>query len=123
MLMLRIMPDISSVQTEAGAHERDNGLRQVFPNGDIYVVTDDQELNDYAIERELRAVRLDDVSELPEGANCVVFLRQHLVSREIRRLFRGMGALVVPLRAFAAALAFFSALRSSASGSSRSRMP
>lgn len=100
MLMLRIMSETASVQTEVGAHGVGNGLRQVFPNGDIYVVTDDQELMAYAIERQLRAVRLDDVPQLPEGANCVVFLRQNLVNREIRRLFRGMGALVVPLRAF-----------------------
>ncbi|WP_433068824.1 hypothetical protein [Nonomuraea sp. CA-218870] len=63
-------------------------------------MTDDADLAAYGTEKGHKAALLEDVAGLPEKSNCVVLLQHNLVSRDIRRKFRGMGALVVPIRAF-----------------------
>ncbi|MFD0686453.1 hypothetical protein [Actinomadura fibrosa] len=75
-------------------------LQQIFPAGDVFVVTDDEDLAGYAEERGLRTVRLDRVDDLPDGAAVVLFLCRNLVSREIRRRFRRLRVLLVPVASF-----------------------
>ncbi|TDD37555.1 hypothetical protein E1287_08250 [Actinomadura sp. KC06] len=76
------------------------GLRQLFPDGDYYVVADDQELVDYAIELGARAIHLDQAAELPDGIGTAVFLRNTLVTRDIRRTFRKSRSFVIPISSF-----------------------
>jgi hypothetical protein len=93
-----------SVTPEIGSHaesgETGHNLRQVFPEGEIFVVSDDAELNRYAAGLGMRDVPLDGVAGLPDDANVVLLLRGRLVSREIRRLFRRMRVLLVPIASF-----------------------
>lgn len=76
------------------------GLPQLFPNGDYYVVADDEELLDYARELGLRAIHLEQADELPDGIGTAVFLRNSLVTRDIRRKFRKARSFVIPISSF-----------------------
>lgn len=98
--MFSHMPTTPSAQTNSTTVETGAGLRQVFPEGDIYLVADDADLAAYGAGKGYKTALLEDVPGLPEKSNCVVLLQHQLVTRDIRRLFRGMGALVVPVRAF-----------------------
>ncbi|MGH3373898.1 MAG: hypothetical protein ACRDP6_04070 [Actinoallomurus sp.] len=76
------------------------GLRQIFPAGDVVIVTDDEELAEYAADIGLQATLLDTVESLPETASVALFLRNSMVSREIRMKFLKMRVLVVPVASF-----------------------
>ncbi|MFC4534476.1 hypothetical protein [Sphaerisporangium dianthi] len=82
----------------------EGGLRQVFPEGDVHVATDDAELAQYGAELGLKTLLIEDVQGLPPGANVAVFLRNGLVSREVRKTFRGMRALLIPISSFDSSL-------------------
>ncbi|MDL4775338.1 hypothetical protein [Actinomadura xylanilytica] len=80
------------------------GLRQIFPEGEIFVVTDDAELGAHTAGLGLATALLGEVAELPDGASVVLLLRNSLVSRDIRRMFRRFGVLLVPIASFDPAL-------------------
>ncbi|MEV0386661.1 hypothetical protein [Nonomuraea sp. NPDC050643] len=80
------------------------GLRQVFPEGDVFAVCDDRELAEFASGRGLRTLLLDEVETLPDGAGVALFLRNSLVSREIRKMFRRFRVLLIPIASFDSAL-------------------
>jgi hypothetical protein len=94
---MSVTPEIGS-QADPGA--AGHNLRQVFPDGEIFVVSDDAELNRYAAGLGMRALPLEDASGLPDDANVVLLLRARLVSRDLRRLFRRMRVLLVPIASF-----------------------
>ncbi|MDL4817188.1 hypothetical protein [Actinomadura opuntiae] len=48
----------------------------------------------------MRTASLEDAADLPDDANVVLLLRRRLVSRELRRLFRRMRVLLVPIASF-----------------------
>lgn len=75
-------------------------LRQIFPAGDIVAVTDDASLGLEAADHGLRYVSLDDVASLPADSNVVLLLRNHLISRRLRVLFKHHRVLVVPIASF-----------------------
>lgn len=79
-------------------------LRQLFPAGEIYLVSDDESLQQAADQYGLRGVALADAAKLPAGANVVLFLRHDLVSVEVRRLFEDSRVLFVPVASFDPAL-------------------
>jgi hypothetical protein len=93
-----------SVDQEAGraavVDEPLGGLGQIFPAGDVFIVTDDADLAEYAVEIGLEATLLDAVESLPETASVALFLRNELVSREIRMKFLKKRVLVVPVASF-----------------------
>jgi hypothetical protein len=78
----------------------DSKLRQIFPEGEIYVVSDDEWLGLVGGYYGFQAVPLAEAAKLPNGANVVLFLRNELVSVEIRRLFASSGVLFVPVGSF-----------------------
>ena len=75
-------------------------LRQLFPAGEIYLVSDDEMLEQSAARYGLRGVSLTDAAKLPADANVVLFLRHSLVSVEVRRLFENSRVLFVPVASF-----------------------
>jgi hypothetical protein len=77
-----------------------SNLRQLFPAGDIYLVSDDKNLERAAGRYGLRGVALADAAKLPDGASVVLFLRHELVSVEARRLFEDSRVLFVPVASF-----------------------
>lgn len=80
----------------------DHQLRQIFPEGQIYAVSDDERLLAEAARYGLAAVPL--AGELPRGGNVVLFLRQSMISAALRRDFKDMAVLVVPIASFDASL-------------------
>ncbi|MET9341931.1 hypothetical protein [Nonomuraea sp. NPDC003804] len=78
----------------------EGGLRQVFPEGDVHIAFDDAELAEYGRELGLRTLLVENAGELPPEANVAVFLRNGLVTRDIRRTFKGMRALLIPISSF-----------------------
>lgn len=78
----------------------DSKLRQIFPEGEIYVVSDDEWLGLAGGYYGFPAVPLAEAAKLPNGANVVLFLRNDLVSVEIRRLFANSAVLCVPVASF-----------------------
>jgi hypothetical protein len=75
-------------------------LRDVFPDGEIYAVSDDAELLREASRYGLASVPLAEADELPAGANVVLYLRHVLLSKEMRRRFREAKVLLVPIASF-----------------------
>lgn len=75
-------------------------LRQLYPAGEIYLVSDDEALERAAGHYGLRGVPLADAAKLPGDANVVLFLRHSLVSVEVRRLFENARVLFVPVASF-----------------------
>ncbi|MGP4022518.1 hypothetical protein [Actinomadura sp. 3N407] len=75
-------------------------LRQLFPRGDIFAVADDAELGRAAAERGLAYVPLEQAEELPAGANVVLLLQHHMISKRIRLMFKHQSVLVVPIISF-----------------------
>lgn len=75
-------------------------LRDVFPSGEIYAVSDDEALLQAASGYGLIGIPMDEADDLPTGGNVVLFLRYHLLSKEIRRRFRKVKVLFVPISSF-----------------------
>ncbi|MFI0514219.1 hypothetical protein ACH3Y9_29505 [Streptomyces sp. WSLK1-5] len=75
-------------------------LRQIFPEGEIFAVTDDEELGAEAADLGLTYVPLDVAAGLPEGARVVLLLQHHMISKPIRMFFRRQAVLVVPVASF-----------------------
>ncbi|TDB91916.1 hypothetical protein E1264_00135 [Actinomadura sp. KC216] len=63
-------------------------------------MSDDETLLDAASRYGLASTPMADVDELPAGANVVLFLRHALLSRELRKRFRGFRVLFVPISSF-----------------------
>jgi hypothetical protein len=78
----------------------DGLLRQLFPQGDIFAVTDDAVLGQAATERGLVYVPLERAEELQAGASVLLLLQHHMVSKQLRRVFRHHSVLVVPIASF-----------------------
>jgi hypothetical protein len=80
---------------------RASRLREIFPAaGDIYAVTDCEWMQVAAEYYGMQGVALGDASGLPPEANVVLFLRNSLVSPEVRRLFPKASVLVIPIASF-----------------------
>jgi hypothetical protein len=78
----------------------DGLLRQLFPQGDIFAVADDAGLGQVAAEQGLKYLPLAQAGELPAGASVILFLQHHVVSKQLRLLFRHQSVLVVPIASF-----------------------
>jgi hypothetical protein len=78
----------------------DGLLRQLFPQGDIFAVADDAVLGQAAADLGLMYVPLDRAEELPAGANVVLLLQHHMVSKQLRFAFKHLSVLVVPIASF-----------------------
>jgi hypothetical protein len=83
---------------------QESTIRQVFPAGDIYAVSDCGSLAAEAARYGLVDLPLADLvadpSKLPPNANVVLFLRRAMVSPELRKRFRQAAVLVVPIASF-----------------------
>lgn len=79
-------------------------LRQVFPDGEIYAVSDCEWMRIAAAYYGLQGVAIEDSPKLPPDANIVLFLRTQLVSSQIRRQFPRARVLVVPIASFDSSL-------------------
>jgi hypothetical protein len=79
---------------------QESTLRQIFPDGEIYAVSDCEWLRIAAEYYDLRGVPVEDSSKLPSDANVVLFLRTSMVSAELRKQFPGARVLVVPIASF-----------------------
>jgi hypothetical protein len=75
-------------------------LRQIFSDGEIYAVTDCEWIGIAAEYYGLQGVSLDDAAGLPAEANVALFLRNSLVSPEVRKLFPRASVLVIPIASF-----------------------
>jgi hypothetical protein len=84
----------------SGNGRLDNKLRQIFPEDEIYLVTDDELLAIAAADHGQAALMLADAEKLPHGANVVLLLRHSLVTVDIRRMFRNAKVLLVPIASF-----------------------
>jgi hypothetical protein len=93
------MTDVTSRRTESVVTHQQH-LRQLFPEGEIYVVSDDEWLRQAGSYYGLTSVPLTDAESLPHGANVVLFLRHQLVSAQVRRMFLNARVLTVPIASF-----------------------
>jgi hypothetical protein len=75
-------------------------LRQLFPQGDVFAVTDDAVLGQAAAQTGLVHVPLERAGELPDDASVVLLLQHHMVSRRLRLAFKRHRVLVVPIASF-----------------------
>lgn len=75
-------------------------LRQLFPQGDIFAVTDDAALGQAAAQSGLIHVSLDQAGELPAGASVLLLLQHHMITRQLRLVFRRHSVLLVPIASF-----------------------
>lgn len=75
-------------------------LRQLFPAGEIYAVSDCESLVVSAAHYGLTGVRLADSSQLPPEANVALLLCRSQVSSDLRKLFRRAKVLVIPISSF-----------------------
>jgi hypothetical protein len=81
-----------------------NTLPQVFPEGEIYAVSDCERLGIAAENCGLESVSLADAAKLPPEANVVLLIRNRQVSSELRKLFPRAKILIVPISSFDPAL-------------------
>lgn len=79
-------------------------LHQIFPEGEIYAVSDCEWMRIAAAYYGLQGVAVEDSSKLPPEANVVLFLRNQLVSSRIRKQFPHARVLVVPIASFDSSL-------------------
>lgn len=90
------------------AARKGSTLRQVFPEGEIYAVSDCESLGTAATYYGLESISLADAeagtSQLPPDANVVLFLRHNMVGPSLRKRFRQASVLVVPIASFDSAL-------------------
>lgn len=77
-----------------------NTLGQVFPEGEIYAVSDCEWLGIAAAYYGLESVPVTDAGKLPPEANVVLLLRNGSVSSDLRKLFPRARVLVVPISSF-----------------------
>lgn len=91
---------INEVSGRSTSDKNLDALRAVFPTGEIFAVSDDEEVGQAAAEYGLTVLALDDAAGIPNEANVILLLRHNLVSREIRKMFRTSRALVVPIVCF-----------------------
>jgi hypothetical protein len=75
-------------------------LRQLFPEGEIFAVADDDLLGRAAAERGLTHVPLERAGELPAGASVVLLLQHNMISKRLRLVFKHHSVLVVPIASF-----------------------
>jgi hypothetical protein len=85
-------------------HIGPGGLRQIFPTGDIFLVSDDSDLQQAAAGYDLLGHGLDSAEDLPDASNVVLVLRNEWISRSIRKAFERMKVLIIPLGSFDPAL-------------------
>jgi len=83
-----------------------SSVQQIFPEGDIYFVTDDQWLGLAATYYGLRAMAVEDIDTLPGASSVVLFLRKRPVSADIWRTLRirESRVLLIPITAFDSSL-------------------
>ena len=81
-----------------------NTLRQVFPEGEIFAVSDCEWLGIAAAYYGLESLSLADTRKLPHEANVVLLLRNSLASGHLRKLFSHAKVLVIPISSFDPAL-------------------
>lgn len=88
------------------SHCLNSRVQQIFPQGDIYFVTDDQWLGLAATYYGLRAMAVEDIGALPRASSVVLFLRKQPVNADIRRmlLLRESRVLLIPIAAFDSSL-------------------
>jgi len=79
-------------------------LHQIFPEGEIYAVSDCEWMRIAAAYYGLQGVAVEDSSKLPPDASVVLFLRTQLVSSRIRQQFPQARVLVVPVASFDSSL-------------------
>jgi hypothetical protein len=75
-------------------------LTQVFPEGEIYAFSDCEWLGIAAAHYGLKSLSAADAPKLQPEANVVLFLRNSLVSSDLRKLFPRAKVLVVPISSF-----------------------
>jgi hypothetical protein len=81
-----------------------NTLSQVFPEGEIYAVSDCEWLRIAAAYYGLESISVADAPKLAAEANVVLLLRNGLVSSDLRKIFPRAKVLVVPISSFDAEL-------------------
>jgi hypothetical protein len=79
-------------------------LSQVFPEGEIYSVSDCEWLGIAAAYYGLESVSLADAAKLPSEANVVLLLRNSQVSSDVRKALASAKVLVIPISSFDPAL-------------------
>jgi hypothetical protein len=81
-----------------------NTLSQVFPEGEIYAVSDCEWLGIAAAYYGLESVSLADAAKLPPEANVVLLLRNSQVNSDLRKALARARVLVIPISSFDPAL-------------------
>ena len=79
-------------------------LSQVFPEGEIYAVSDCEWLGIAAEYYGLESVSLADTAKLPPEANVVLLLRNSQVNSDLRKALARARVLVIPISSFDPAL-------------------
>jgi hypothetical protein len=77
-----------------------NTLSQVFPEGEIYSVSDCEWLGIAAAYYGLESVSLADAAKLPSEANVVLLLRNSQVNSGLRKTLASARVLVIPISSF-----------------------
>jgi hypothetical protein len=77
-----------------------NTLSQVFPEGEIYAVSDCERLGMAAADCGMESVSLADVAKLPPEANVVLLLRNSHVNSDLRKALARARVLVIPISSF-----------------------
>jgi hypothetical protein len=87
-------------------HCLNSRVQQIFPEGDIYFVTDDQWLGIAATYYGLRAMAVEDIGKLPQASSVVLFLRKRPVNADLWRMLRlrESRVLLIPVTAFDSSL-------------------
>jgi hypothetical protein len=83
---------------------RQNTLSQVFPEGEIYAVSDCESLGIASAYYGLESMPLANAAKLPPEANVVLLLRTSQVSSELRKVLARAKVLVVPISSFDSAV-------------------
>jgi hypothetical protein len=77
-----------------------NTLSQVFPEGQIYAVSDCEWLGIAAAYYGLESISLADAAKLPPEANIVLLLRNSQVNSDLRKTLARAKVLVIPISSF-----------------------
>jgi hypothetical protein len=77
-----------------------NTLSQVFPEGEIYAVSDCEWLGIAAAYYGLESISLADAAKLPPEANIVLLLRNSQVNSDLRKTLARAKVLVIPISSF-----------------------
>jgi hypothetical protein len=92
--------DCMDQSAKAVDNNRAGGLREIFPTGEIFLVSDDPNIQEAAARYDLTGHALDAAEDLPDGASVVLVLRSEWVSRSMRQTFERMKVLVIPITSF-----------------------